>query len=97
LCRYGEKKIITVNYLLKQLLEIQAAQNSEETNVTYVSPKPPLMRETAPDSENENLQQQLVVIKGVYEEMITSGESFERVKPVLIQIRELEKSIQNIT
>jgi hypothetical protein len=44
----------------------------------------------------EMLQQRLTLFKTVYEEMITNEEEFDAVKPILLQIRKLEKAIADI-
>jgi hypothetical protein len=46
--------------------------------------------------EIDRLQQQLSLFKGVYEEMITNEKEFDSVKPLLQQIRKLEKTLQDL-
>jgi hypothetical protein len=45
----------------------------------------------------ESLQQQLGLFRAAYEEMIVNQQEFDTVKPVLLQIRKLEKAIRDLS
>lgn len=45
----------------------------------------------------ETLKHQLSLFKTVYEEMISNEKEFEDVKPLLLQIRKIEKAIGKIS
>ena len=53
------------------------------------------MPESAQNLKVENIQQQLKLFRLAYEEMIQI-EEFESVKPILLQIRQLEKALADI-
>ena len=47
--------------------------------------------------EIETLEQQLILFKATYEEMIMNEQEFEAIKPIMLQIKELEKAIKKLT
>ena len=54
------------------------------------------MIKSNPNITLESLQQQLGLFKAVYEEMIVNQQEFDTVKPILLQIRKLEKAIRDL-
>ena len=55
------------------------------------------MTKSNPNMTLESLQQQLGLFKAAYEEMILSQQEFATVKPLLLQIRKLEKAIRDFS
>jgi hypothetical protein len=55
------------------------------------------MTKSGPNLRLETLQEQLGLFKAAYEEMIVNQQEFDTVKPLLLQIRKLEKAIRDLS